>query len=87
MAAENEGRRQCLRCLLRDMDQQGFLDKISRYVKNLDEDIKALDDVYETRLRMCGECSYLLDGMCRACGCFVEMRAAVSGNVCPYDKW
>ena len=30
---------------------------------------------------------YLADGMCRACGCFVELRAAIKTNVCSYGKW
>ena len=29
----------------------------------------------------------LLSGMCRACGCFVELRAAIAANRCPYEKW
>ena len=29
----------------------------------------------------------LLQGMCRACGCFVELRAVIAVNSCPYDKW
>ncbi len=43
--------------------------------------------LYETRLSLCKECDLLLDGMCRACGCFVELRATMKKNSCPYDKW
>ena len=25
--------------------------------------------------------------MCRACGCYVQLRAAVKGQNCPYEKW
>ena len=28
-----------------------------------------------------------MDGMCRACGCYVELRAAMRKNACPYEKW
>ena len=29
------------------------------------------------------ECDNLINGMCKICGCFVEMRAAVKKNYCP----
>ena len=25
--------------------------------------------------------------LCRACGCYVQLRAAVKGQNCPYEKW
>ncbi len=57
------------------------------YIANLEPDIKVSQPIYEKRLQSCKECELLLDGMCRACGCFVELRAAVYKNSCPYDKW
>ena len=44
---------------------------------------------YERRLSICKECDRLLDGMCTVCGCYVEMRAAVTTNCCPAvrAKW
>ena len=30
---------------------------------------------------------YLAQHMCRACGCYVQLRAAVKGQNCPYEKW
>ncbi len=32
-------------------------------------------------------CSYLNAGTCTACGCFVELRAALRTGHCPYRKW
>ena len=29
----------------------------------------------------------ITDGMCAACGCYVELRAAKEGNSCPYRLW
>lgn len=57
------------------------------YIENLDPDIKTEASLYEERLAVCKECERLADGMCRGCGCFVEMRAAVTKNACPYEKW
>mgnify|MGYP000025854612 len=43
--------------------------------------------VYEDRLAVCKECKYLNEGLCGACGCFVELRAVIAVNRCPYEKW
>ena len=77
----------CKRCLTRDMDQNEYFRNLHAYVANLEEDIKASAAVYEQRLSVCKECDLLADAMCRACGCYVELRAAIDENVCPYEKW
>ncbi|MEE1190836.1 MAG: DUF6171 family protein [Blautia sp.] len=41
------------------------------------------DEQYEQRLLMCRQCEHLLSGMCRKCGCYVEMRAAMKIRHCP----
>lgn len=82
-----ERRRPCRKCLTADMDQEEYFRNLHAYVANLDSDIKVSRPVYEERLLYCKNCDLLLDGMCRACGCFVELRAALRKNACPYDKW
>lgn len=42
---------------------------------------------YQRRLSICKECEKLLSGMCRMCGCYVEMRAAIALRDCPGKKW
>lgn len=84
---KEEGRRICRKCLTRDMDKDEYFRNLHTYIANLDEDIKAPAELYENRLSVCRECDLLADGMCRGCGCFVELRAAISKNACPYDKW
>ena len=83
-----ENFRVCRRCLTRDMmDKAAYFQNMYDYINNLDESIKTNQPLYEKRLMVCKECDLLADGMCRACGCFVEMRAALAKNGCPYDKW
>lgn len=82
-----EQRRICRRCLTADMDESAYFENLHTYIANLDEDIKVSRSVYEDRLAICKGCDLLLDGMCRACGCFVELRAVMWKNACPYDKW
>lgn len=88
MEQENGKLRQCKRCLLRDMaDREEYFRSLREYIENLDIDIKAPDSLYEERLACCRKCEMLLSGMCRSCGCYVELRAAVVKNRCPVEKW
>ena len=88
MEQKEESRRFCRRCLTRDMaDQKEYFRTLREYIENLDADIKAPEGLYEARLGVCKECDLLLDGMCRSCGCYVELRAALEKNACPWKKW
>lgn len=84
---EPEKGRFCRKCLTRDMDKAEYFENLHTYIANLDEELKVCGPLYEERLSLCKECDLLMDGMCRACGCFVELRAAMKKNACPYGKW
>lgn len=73
----------CKRCLVYEMADKDYIHSIQQYVDHIDEDIKAPKELYQYRLDQCKQCDNLLNGMCRVCGCFVEMRAAVIKNYCP----
>lgn len=89
MDLRNEPRRFCRKCLLRDMDEGTFFEKLNTYIRHLDEDLKVSDEVYEERLAICRGCDNLISGMCRICGCYVELRAVMKKNICPMvrPKW
>ena len=76
-------RRICRRCLLREMDETEYFDNLHTYIRNLDEDLKVCDEIYAQRLAECKSCDSLLSGMCRICGCYVELRAVMKKNICP----
>lgn len=83
-----EERRVCKKCLTREMEgQETVFQNMRDYIDNLEEDIKADSVLYESRLSVCKTCDNLLQGMCKSCGCYVEMRAAVTKNSCPWKKW
>ena len=65
------------------MDRGEYFKNMYEYIDNLDEEIKTPAPEYERRLSLCKECERLMDGMCAVCGCYVEMRAAVTKNTCP----
>ncbi|WMC91518.1 DUF6171 family protein [Kineothrix sp. MB12-C1] len=87
VAMEIERKGICRKCLTRDMDKREYFENLHKYIVNLEEDIKVEQLVYERRLAVCQHCELLMDGMCRACGCYVELRAAMRVKACPYEKW
>lgn len=76
----------CKKCLLREMAEAD-----QTMIKKYKDAIKIADQVspsqYEDRLGICLKCEYLNAGTCGACGCYVELRAAVKVSSCPYRKW
>lgn len=84
-----EDNRFCRRCLLSDMPESAVYNSIKSYIEGIDKELKADNDEYEKRLSTCRSCGKLINGMCRVCGCFVEMRAVVAVNYCPDTnrKW
>lgn len=88
MEQREENLRFCRKCLTRELaGQEETYRTIREYIDNLDPDAKADDKIYEERLEVCRECEMLLQGMCRSCGCYVELRAAMKKNNCPRKKW
>ena len=69
------------------MDKDEYFNSLHDYMERIDEDLRAPASLYEERLGVCSGCDYLNAGLCGACGCFVELRAYLTKNVCPYNKW
>ncbi len=87
MEREGRTRRICRKCLTADMDEKKYFESLRAYIDAVDEDLKVGGPLYERRLAVCRECDLLADAMCRACGCYVEMRAVMKKNACPYGRW
>lgn len=82
-------KRICKKCLLKDYPNAEYFTHLYEYINSLDEDIKVDDTEYERRLNLCVLCPEYYQGMCRVCGCFVELRAAIRENICaaPTQRW
>ena len=78
-----DGKPICKRCLLLDVDPEGLYIKVSELISLIPEDTKTPDGEYSRRLEICKSCQNLENGVCRECGCFVELRAAAKKNYCP----
>ena len=88
MIRPDQPRRYCRKCVTPQAGEE-FFEGLQRIIKNLDEELKVPEAVYEQRLDSCMACESLLEGMCRICGCYVELRSAMKKNACPavHPKW
>lgn len=79
----------CRKCLLKDLIEDEYFRSIYDYIEHLPEEVKTPQPEYARRLSLCMSCDDLINGMCRQCGCFVEVRAAKAHNTCPgvNRKW
>ena len=85
--AEGENRI-CKKCLIREMaGQQNVYETIRRMIEDIPQGDRAVETERERRLNVCKQCERLLEGMCAACGCYVELRASLTAQSCPYDLW
>ncbi len=85
---DSQSRRYCRKCLTREMaGQEEYFKNLQEYIANIEPELKAPEAVYEERLAVCKDCDLLLEGMCRVCGCYVELRAAMNKNACPRHRW
>jgi len=86
---EQNPKRICKKCLLKDFAPEEYLNNMRAYINGLDDEIKAVQEIYLERLSHCETCDKLNEGICRICGCFVEYRAAIKLKQCPdiHPKW
>ncbi len=85
--AKEHSRHHCLRCLLQEIDEEEYRNRLLRVIQMMKPSEKAEDSEVERRLSICKSCDYLESGTCLACGCYVELRAASRSGRCPYKKW
>ena len=82
-------RKPCRLCLLQESGEQEMYAIIQQRIAALPAAQKAAPEQYARRLSLCRECEELLSGVCRKCGCYVELRAAKETGACPHEhpRW
>lgn len=76
----------CKKCIQQEFTNKEYYKSVSVYISNIPMELKTTDDVYAYRLEQCDKCKYIINGLCRLCGCFVAIRAASVHNYCPDKK-
>ena len=77
----------CTRCLLKDYSKEVYEKLIVEGLKALPAEDLADEEVTSKRLSVCKDCEKINQGTCLACGCYVEIRAALKAGKCPYSNW
>ncbi len=73
----------CKRCLLYEAGERAAYTQVQAYLDTVPSDELASPTVRKNRLDLCQRCDQLISGMCRKCGCYVEVRAAMKDGTCP----
>jgi predicted Zn-ribbon and HTH transcriptional regulator len=74
---------ECKRCLLLEAGESVTYDEIMSYVSTIDKKELVDANIFDYRISQCKQCDYLIAGMCRKCGCYVEVRARLKNVSCP----
>ncbi|GAB5081140.1 hypothetical protein Osc1_03130 [Hominimerdicola sp. 21CYCFAH17_S] len=79
----------CRKCLLEDMDETDYFKRLKDYISAYPKEKRTGGEEYSRRLEVCRSCEELYSGMCRKCGCYVELRALKKEARCAAvpDKW
>ena len=79
----------CKRCLVRESADKSLSGRIEETIRAIPPGERTDGELYEKRLAECKSCEWLFTGICRKCGCFVEVRAARENDPCPDipDRW
>ena len=76
----------CRRCFFEDTDPGGVYREIQEMISAMPEERRTEETEYRRRLEICSGCSFLGEGTCGVCGCFVELRAAKKDLHCPCER-
>ena len=73
----------CFRCLVDELGDAAVAAVLREGIEALPEQHRTDEETYAERLSACRQCDHLVNGLCRFCGCFVEMRALKRLGTCP----
>lgn len=76
----------CKKCFLGVQAEQ-YSQMIEKCKAAVPERDRCTDTEYARRIRLCEECEAFHAATCRACGCYVELRALKAAIHCPRKKW
>ena len=47
----------------------------------------ASKELSESRLKVCGMCSFFVENTCEVCGCNMKLKTKLLAADCPKDRW
>lgn len=76
----------CKKCFIGVQAEQ-YSEMIEKCKASIPVRDRAEDTLYARRIALCEECEFFHAATCRACGCYVELRAMKQSTHCPKKKW
>ncbi len=76
----------CKKCFIGVQAEQ-YSQMIEKSKAAISKKDRASETEYARRIDLCQECDFFLAATCRACGCYVELRALRAATHCPKKKW
>ncbi len=76
----------CKRCLI-ELDEERYEEMLERSMAAIPSGDRADEALREQRVGVCQGCEFFTAAVCRACGCYVELRSLKKNARCPYKKW
>ena len=76
----------CKKCFI-GVQAEEYSQMIEKSKAAVPERDRCKDHEYVRRISVCEQCEFFTAATCRACGCYVELRALKSGTHCPKKKW
>lgn len=76
----------CKKCLL-GLEAEQYEKMIGKCAEAIPLRDRAEQAEQKRRIALCEDCEFLNAATCRACGCYVELRAIKKATHCPKKKW
>ncbi len=76
----------CKKCLIGVQAEQ-YQQMIEKSKAAIAQKDRAPDEELARRIGLCEGCEFFHAATCRACGCYVELRALKAAVHCPKKKW
>lgn len=76
----------CKKCLI-GVQAEEYEEMIEKCADAIPARDRADESERRRRIAVCENCEALVGATCRACGCYVELRAMKKATHCPKKKW
>lgn len=76
----------CKKCFI-GVQAEKYGEMIEKCAAAIPERDRATIEERQRRIALCEGCEFFTAATCRACGCYVELRAMKQATHCPKKKW
>lgn len=77
------------RMVQKGIDKPSIAQRMKNFSKEIGNWVKEGAEIVDpsSRLEICERCEHYKNGLCEACGCFMQAKARLATASCPIGKW